>query len=66
MKNTPATITSSTMLTFDDHKDEIDRRGDLDPHTDDGGEDQHDRGGNQVVAVPVGEVWDGLRCLPES
>jgi hypothetical protein len=31
---------------LDDHKDEIDLRGDLDPEADDGREDQHDCGRN--------------------
>ena len=47
------------MAHLDDHEDEVDLRGDLDPRADDGGEDQHDRGGDQVVALAVGEARDG-------
>ena len=43
---------------LDRDEDEVDLRGDLDPDADDGGEDQHDGRGDQVVALAVGPARD--------
>ena len=53
MKNSPATMTSSTIATLMATMTDVDLRGDLDAEADDAGEDQHDRGGDQVVALAV-------------
>ena len=51
-------ITSSTMATLMATKTKLTCAEILMPSADDRGEDQHDRGGDQVVPLAVGEAGD--------